>query len=192
VVAALVRLLSGLVIAATPWAIGAAKIVALLLAIVGVFMLLIPNRLTLACEWMIGPITWVNLWHALFLLWWKASQFLDRVYDTLVFSTAIPDGGLGAASVLQLLSATGYIAVAIFAYHIVFARAGGGAYLLAGAIGGTQRFMARAIKVGTRIVTMAPARAASASSTSGGPASPTSAGRTGAFPTNPPRGGSTP
>jgi hypothetical protein len=144
--AAIVNLLAGLVVAATPFAIGATKIVALMLGIIGVFMLLIPNRLTTAVEWMIGPITWVNLWHALFLIWWKISEFLDKMYDAFVFSSAIPDGGLGAASIMKLLSASGYLAVAVFAYHIVFTRASGGAILLAGSIAGTQRLAAKVVK----------------------------------------------
>jgi hypothetical protein len=100
----------------------------------------------MAVEWMIGPITWVNLWHALFLIWWKISEFLDKMYDAFVFSSAIPDGGLGAASIMKLLSASGYLAVAVFAYHIVFSRASGGTILLAGGIAGAQRLAARIVK----------------------------------------------
>jgi uncharacterized membrane protein len=63
IVAALMTLFSKLVAALTPFAIAMARAIAIVLRVLGVYLLLLPGRYADSVKWMVGPIAGANLWH---------------------------------------------------------------------------------------------------------------------------------
>lgn len=113
------------IMAVMPAVISIAKMFALILSVVGIFVMLIPGREVIGLEWMIAPITWVNVWNVLYLLFWKVSTNIDKV-GALIDASGLDQRihALNTTALISIVEAAGYIELPVIAWHIVFRSAG--------------------------------------------------------------------
>ena len=117
--------LSTLVVSVLPFALGVAKSMAILISIIGPWLLLWPGRAHVALSWMVGPIAFVSLWSVLFNLWSDIEPALMQV------AWAIGDADYGSYSARRLMSiaiALGYMGLPSLALGIVYGESGRALY----------------------------------------------------------------
>jgi hypothetical protein len=117
--------ISTLVVSVLPFALGVAKSMAILISIVGTWMLLWPGRARIALTWMVGPISFVSLWSVLFNLWSDIEPGLAQI------AAAVSDSNEGSFSARRLMSiaiALGYMGLPSLALGIVYGESGRALY----------------------------------------------------------------
>jgi len=117
--------LATLVVAVLPFALGVAKSMAILISLIGSWMLLWPGRAQVALTWMVGPISFVSLWAVLFNLWSDIEPALMQV------AWAIGEVDYGSFSARRLMSiaiALGYMGLPSLALGIVYGESGRALY----------------------------------------------------------------
>jgi hypothetical protein len=117
--------LSTLVVSVLPFALGVAKSMAILISMVGTWLLLWPGRARIALSWMVGPISFVSLWSVLFNLWSDIEPSLTQI------AAVVGDGDGGSFSARRLMSiavSLGYLGLPSLALGIVYGESGRALY----------------------------------------------------------------
>lgn len=117
--------LASLVVSALPFALGVAKSIAILVSIVGAWLLLWPGRARIALSWMVGPISFVSLWSVLFNLWSEIEPSLARI------ASIVGDADYGSWSATRAMSiaiSLGYMGLPALALGIVYGESGRALY----------------------------------------------------------------
>jgi hypothetical protein len=117
--------LSSLVVSVLPFALGVAKSMAILISMIGAWMLLWPGRVRIALSWMVGPISFVSLWSVLFSLWTDLEPGLMQI------ATAVGNSDEGSYSASRLMSiaiSLGYMGLPSLALGVVYGESGRALY----------------------------------------------------------------
>jgi hypothetical protein len=117
--------LSSLVLSVLPFALGVAKSMAILISVIGTWMLLWPGRERIALSWMVGPISFVSLWSVLFNIWSDLEPGLTQI------ATAVSDSYEGSYSARRLMSiaiSLGYMGLPSLALGVVYGESGRALY----------------------------------------------------------------
>jgi len=109
-----------LVISIMPFCLGVAKALAILMSVIGVWMLLWPGRFMLAMQWMIGPIAFVGLWNIFFNIWSQIEGSLSAIASVVGGS---PHGSWSAGRIMSLALSLGYLGLPTLARHILWGSA---------------------------------------------------------------------
>ncbi len=137
VVGFLMNLFAKLVAALSPFCIALARSIAVILSVLGLFLLLLPNRARDAVTMMLGPITFANLWGLLFVVWWKVGElFNDWGFKLFQDAETFSGDGISAAATIQFAVAVGYVSLPAIAWGIVNSATQG--LLPRGAAGGAM------------------------------------------------------
>jgi len=121
IVGCFMTLFAKLVAVLTPFGIAMARAVAIILSILGIYLLLLPGRVGEGIKWMIGPIAWAHVWGVLFIFWWKISEaFLTWGRQVFWDATTLSGDGISGAAVIQFVVAVGYTSLPVMAWHLVF------------------------------------------------------------------------
>jgi hypothetical protein len=112
--------LSSIVVAVLPFLLGVAKALAILMSVVGVWMLLWPGRLGEAIGWMVLPIAFVSLWSILFALWADVESFLSAIASTVGHAD---DGSLSAGRIMSIAISLGYLGLPAMAAAVLSGHA---------------------------------------------------------------------
>jgi len=117
--------LSSLVVSVLPFALGVAKSMAILISVIGTWMLLWPGRARIALSWMVGPISFVSLWSVLFNIWSDIEPALTQI------AIAVSDSDSGSFSARRLMSiaiSLGYMGLPSLALGVVYGESGRALY----------------------------------------------------------------
>ena len=117
--------LSSLVVSVLPFALGVAKSMAILISVIGTWMLLWPGRARIALSWMVGPISFVSLWGVLFNIWSDIEPWLSQI------ATVVSDSDEGSFSARRLMTiaiALGYMGLPSLALGVVYGESGRALY----------------------------------------------------------------
>jgi len=117
--------LSSLVVSVLPFALGVAKSMAILISVIGTWLLLWPGRARIALSWMVGPISFVSLWSVLFNIWSDMEPGLTQI------ATAVSDSDEGSYSARRLMSiaiSLGYMGLPSLALGVVYGESGRALY----------------------------------------------------------------
>jgi len=117
--------LSSLVVSVLPFAIGVAKAMAILISVIGTWMLLWPGRARIALSWMVGPISFVSLWSVLFNIWSDIEPGLAQL------AVVVGDNGEGSYSARRLMTiaiSLGYMGLPSLALGVVYGESGRALY----------------------------------------------------------------
>lgn len=117
--------LAALVVSVLPFALGVAKAMAILISMMGAWLLLWPGRARIALSWMVGPISFVSLWGVLFNFWSDIEPSLVQV------AAAVGDSQEGSFSARRLMSiaiSLGYMGLPSLALGIVYGESGRALY----------------------------------------------------------------
>lgn len=121
IVGVFMTLFAKLVAALTPFGVAMARAIALVLSLLGIYLLLLPDRARDGVVWLIGPIAFANLWGTLYIFWWKITEIFNEWASTLFFNATWFSGdGISGAAVIQFATAIGYTALPFIAWSIVF------------------------------------------------------------------------
>lgn len=120
VASALTGSLASLVVAVLPFMLGIAKAIAIVLSVIGVWMLLWPGRMMTALAWIIGPIAFVSLWSILFGIWAGVEGFLSSLASVVGSSD---HGSWSAGRIMSIALSLGYLGLPTLALHILFGTA---------------------------------------------------------------------
>ncbi len=121
IVGVFMTLFAKLVAALTPFGVAMARAIALVLSLLGIYLLLLPDRARDGVVLLIGPIAFANLWGTLYIFWWKISEIFNEWASTLFFNATWFSGdGISGAAVIQFATAIGYTALPFIAWSIVF------------------------------------------------------------------------
>jgi len=112
--------LSSIVVAVLPFLLGVGKAIAILMSVVGVWMLLWPGRLREAIGWMVLPIAFVSLWAILFGLWSDVESFLSAIASTVGHSDS---GSLSAGRIMSIAISLGYLGLPAMAASVLSGNA---------------------------------------------------------------------
>ena len=107
----------------TPYALALARGLAVILAIPGVYLMLVPGRFRDACGWLVGPMVWVHLWTVLFLIWYPFETIATDAAAALPYLES-PSAVMAAHGVVRFAFATGYLSLPIIAWRITFGGLG--------------------------------------------------------------------
>jgi len=118
-VSVLFKLMAQMVASLTPYALAAARAVAVLLAVLGIYLLLIPGRTRDAIGLMVGPIAWVHIWTLLFIVWYPLETAGSQAAGRLPLAGATT-GTVAARAVVRFVFAAGYASLPYVAWKIVF------------------------------------------------------------------------
>ena len=116
----LLAALSSLVVAVLPFLLGVAKVIAILMSTIGLWMLLWPGRLRDALSWMVLPISFVALWSLLFNLWADIEPFLSTVASVVGRSDY---GSFSAGRIMSIGISVGYLGLPMLAISILSGNA---------------------------------------------------------------------
>jgi len=117
--------LSSLVVSVLPFALGVAKSMAILISVIGTWLLLWPGRARIALSWMVGPISFVSLWSVLFNIWSDLEPGLMQI------ATAVSDSDEGSYSARRLMSiaiSLGYMGLPSISLGVVYGESGRALY----------------------------------------------------------------
>jgi hypothetical protein len=112
--------LSSIVVAVLPFLLGVGKAIAILMSVVGVWMLLWPGRLREAIGWMVLPIAFVSLWAILFGLWADVESFLTAIASAVGHSDS---GSLSAGRIMSIAISLGYLGLPAMAASVLSGNA---------------------------------------------------------------------
>jgi hypothetical protein len=112
--------LASLVVAVLPFLLGVAKVVAILMSSVGIWMLLWPGRLRDAVSWMVLPVAFVALWSVLFNLWAGVETFLTAIASVVSHSEY---GSFSAGRIMSIAISIGYLGLPVVALSILSGNA---------------------------------------------------------------------
>lgn len=119
-VGSVMNVFANLVAGITPFGLAMARTIAVLLSLLGVFVMLLPGRAKQGIVLLIGPITFANLWGLFFILWWWISERLLQWGDGLWDNPAQFGDGVGAMAVIKFVVASGYALLPMIAWRVVF------------------------------------------------------------------------
>ena len=122
VVVSFMTIYAKLVSALTPFGVAMARCIAIIMSILGIYLLILPNRTREGIQWLIAPIAFANLWGTLYIFWWKVSDLItDWGWEHLssTFFSGNEDNMTGLAT-MHFVSAIGYTALPMIAWSIVF------------------------------------------------------------------------
>lgn len=117
--------LSSLVVSVLPFALGVAKSMAILISVIGTWMLLWPGRARIALSWMVGPISFVSLWGVLFNIWSDIEPWLSQI--ALVVGDS-DEGSFSARRLMTIAIALGYMGLPSLALGLVYGESGRALY----------------------------------------------------------------
>jgi hypothetical protein len=117
--------LSSLVVSALPFALGVAKAIAIIVSMIGTWLLLWPGRARVALSWMIGPISFVSLWSVFFNLWADIEPSLTQL--ATVVSDA-PYGSWSARRAMSIAISLGYMGLPSLALGVIYGESGRALY----------------------------------------------------------------
>jgi hypothetical protein len=125
ITAVLMETLSSLVVSVLPFALGIAKAMAIVVSMIGAWLLLWPGRARVALSWMFGPISFVSLWSVLFNLWADIEPGLAQIAE-LVGGT--DHGSWSAVRAMSIAIALGYLGLPSLALGIIYGESGRALY----------------------------------------------------------------
>ena len=125
ITALLLTTLSSLVVSVLPFALGVAKAMAILISMIGPWMLLWPGRARIALSWMVGPISFVSLWGVLLNLWSDLEPSLMQIAAAVGNSD---DGSFSASRLMSIAVALGYMGLPSLALGVVYGESGRALY----------------------------------------------------------------
>ncbi len=121
----LLSTLANLVVSVLPFALGVAKAMAILISLVGAWLLLWPGRAHVALSWMVGPISFVSLWSVLFNLW---ADFESALTQVAWLIGAADEGSYSARRLMSIAISLGYMGLPSLALGIVYGESGRALY----------------------------------------------------------------
>jgi hypothetical protein len=121
----LLKALSTLVVSVLPFALGIAKALAILVSMLGTWLLLWPGRARVALTWMLGPISFVSLWSVLFNLWADIEPGLSQLASLVQSSD---HGSWSAVDAMSIAISLGYMGLPSLALGVVYGQSGRALY----------------------------------------------------------------
>ena len=120
-VAKLFGVFAQVVAALTPYAIAMGRSIAVVVSLLGLFIMLLPNRAKDGILLLLGPIAYVNLWGILFVFWWWVAE---KLADWSLGSQGawFTGEGSSARAVADFVVATGYVSLPMIAWKLVFSQ----------------------------------------------------------------------
>jgi len=112
--------LASLIVAVLPFLLGVAKVIAILMSSIGLWMMLWPGRLRDAISWMVLPVAFVGLWSLLFTLWGDVETFLSALGSTVSHSDY---GSFSAGRIMSIAISVGYLGLPAVALSILSGNA---------------------------------------------------------------------
>jgi hypothetical protein len=112
--------LASLVVAVLPFLLGIAKVIAILMSSIGMWMLLWPGRLRDAISWMVLPVAFVAVWSILFNLWADVETFLTAIASIVSHSDY---GSFSAGRIMSIAISIGYLGMPAIALSILSGNA---------------------------------------------------------------------
>lgn len=125
ITALLLSTLASLVVAVLPFALGVAKSMAILISLIGAWLLLWPGRARVALSWMVGPISFVSLWSVLFDLWSDLEPALTQIAWVI---GAADDSSYSARRLMSIAISLGYMGLPSLALGVVYGESGRALY----------------------------------------------------------------
>jgi hypothetical protein len=119
IVSVLMKLLAHMVASLTPYALAAARAIAVLLGVLGIYLLLVPGRIRDGLALMVGPMAWVHIWTILFVIWYSLETIGDEAASRLPIQDS-PGADVAARAVVRFVLAVGYASLPYIAWKIVF------------------------------------------------------------------------
>ncbi len=117
--------LSTLVVSVLPFALGVAKAIAIVISMVGTWVLLWPGRARIALSWMIGPISFVSLWSVLFNIWNDIEPSLAQI---AIIAGNAAHGSWSAQRAMSIAISLGYMGLPSLALGIIYGESGRALY----------------------------------------------------------------
>jgi hypothetical protein len=121
--------LSSLVVSVLPFALGVAKAIAIVVSMIGLWMLLWPGRARIAISWMVGPIAFVSLWSVLFNIWADIETWLSSI-AALVGDAE--HGSWSATRIMSIAISLGYLGLPSLALGVIYGESGRALYRASG------------------------------------------------------------
>jgi hypothetical protein len=112
--------LASLIVAVLPFLLGVAKVIAILMSSIGMWMLLWPGRLRDAISWMVMPVAFVALWSILFNLWADVETFLTAIASAVSHADY---GSFSAGRIMSIAVSVGYLGLPAIALSILSGNA---------------------------------------------------------------------
>jgi len=112
--------LASLIVAVLPFLLGVAKVIAILMSSVGLWMMLWPGRLRDAVSWMVLPVAFVALWSLLFNLWAEVEALLSAIGSVVGHAD---HGSFSAGRIMSIAISAGYLALPAVALSILSGNA---------------------------------------------------------------------
>ena len=125
ITAVLLLALSNLVLSVLPFALGIAKAMAIVISLIGTWLLLWPGRARIALTWMLAPISFVSLWSVFFNIWSDIEPALAQV-ASLVSSS--DHGSWSARDAMWIAISLGYMGLPSLALGVVYGESGRALY----------------------------------------------------------------
>jgi hypothetical protein len=117
--------LSSLVVSVLPFALGIAKSMAIVVSMIGAWLLLWPGRAHVALSWMFGPISFVSLWSVLFNFWADLEPGLAQIASTVGDAD---HGSWSAGRAMSIAISLGYLGLPSLALGIIYGESGRALY----------------------------------------------------------------
>jgi hypothetical protein len=117
--------LSSLVVSVLPFALGIAKAIAIIISMLGAWILLWPGRARIALSWMVGPISFVSLWSVLFNLWADIEPNLSRIASVVGNAE---HGSWSAGRAMSIAISLGYLGLPSLALGVIYGESGRALY----------------------------------------------------------------
>lgn len=152
-----IGILSAMTVSVIPYAIGIGITCALLLAAIGPYVLLWPNRFTTAVEWMTGPVLFVCLWGTLHNIWTEVDTWIMLLVGEI--GSILSNDRMLGKNMAGIICSLGYLGMPFLSYTILFGSVGQ-------AIAKTTGLAGMSVKTGA-IITLALTRLAAQASSGG-------------------------
>jgi hypothetical protein len=117
--------LSNLVLSVLPFALGIAKAIAIVISMIGTWLLLWPGRVRIALTWMLCPISFVSLWSVFFNLWSDIEPSLSQLASLV---SGAEHGSWSARNAMSIAISLGYMGLPSLALGVVYGESGRALY----------------------------------------------------------------
>jgi hypothetical protein len=118
-VSTVMNIFAALVAALTPFGLAMARTIAVVLSLIGIFVLLLPGRAKDGIILLIAPAAFANLWGIFFVAWWWIAERLFEWGNGLWEMPAHFGDGIAAMAAIKFVVAVGYSVLPYFAWKIV-------------------------------------------------------------------------
>ena len=117
--------LSSLVVSVLPFALGVAKAMAIVISVLGAWLLLWPGRARIALSWMLGPISFVTLWTVFFNIWADIEPALSQIGSV---AGDAENGSWSAGRAMSIAISLGYLGLPSLALGVIYGESGRALY----------------------------------------------------------------